>query len=169
MALKTFSCAICSQNFPEALKDEHHKIPQSLGGPDTPDNLVALCKGDHQALHMIAYMILNTERRNEIDPTVMSLHPKNNAAQTKLKEYAAYAAKEMFLKKEIKKDQAEEIRTVVELPHLYLELLRMDGYNHPHANGKPRGVSPLIRWIVADYLAKKFPMKRDAVQKVKRK
>ena len=40
-------CEICGQ----VAVDIHHKIYRSAGGSDEADNLVALCRKDHEAAH----------------------------------------------------------------------------------------------------------------------
>ena len=40
-------CAICGKRSEVV----HHKLPRSAGGSDSPDNLVALCRACHTALH----------------------------------------------------------------------------------------------------------------------
>lgn len=161
--MRSFRCEICQDIFPASLHHLHHKIPQSLGGPDTPDNLVNLCQADHQLLHTIAFMMVNSKRKHEIEPTLVSMYANNIPTQKKVIEYASYVAREMALKKEIKKDPNEETRITVELPQVYVQLLKLSGYDMPRKNGKPVGISSLLRVIIAEYLSKKFPMRRDEI------
>lgn len=161
--MKSFRCRICDEVFPVSLHHEHHKIPKALGGSDEPSNLVDLCQADHNLLHTIAYMLIGKNRKHEVEPTLAAMYPNNPRVQKMVLEYAGYAAREMALKKEIKKDADQEGRTVVELPQRYMELLRLAGYDLPRANGKPVGVSSLIRLILADYLSRKYPMRREEI------
>lgn len=161
--MKTFRCEVCLKPFPESLKHEHHKIPKSLGGRDTPENMAKLCNADHMHLHAIAYMMINPKRKAEIEPTVRAIFGPDTGAIRRLMELSQQVAKEMFLKKEIRKDAAAEIRTVVELPGRWLELLRLAGYDQPHRSGKPAGVGLVIRRIVADALIRKYPRHSDEI------
>jgi HNH endonuclease len=161
--MKSFICAICDKPFPESLKHEHHKIPKSLGGPDTPDNIAKLCSADHMHLHAVAYMLVNPKRRHEVDPTVLSIFPNDPAAIRRLLEFANLVAKEMFLKKDIRKPQNAEMRTIVELPSRYLELIRLAGIDQPHKNGRPAGVSLVIRRILCEALCRRYPRHRDEI------
>lgn len=63
-----FVCGCCANKFPTIHKNTHHKMPRSLGGKDTPDNLVELCPSCHDALHAIAYKMLS----KKISPTQIS-------------------------------------------------------------------------------------------------
>lgn len=45
------TCAHCKGVFPDNELDVHHLIPRSMGGPDEPSNLIALCDGCHGAIH----------------------------------------------------------------------------------------------------------------------
>lgn len=161
--MKTFVCEICRKTFPESLRHEHHKVPKALGGSDGPENLVSLCHADHNNLHLLAYMMINPKRSHEVEPTVVSIFPDAMESRRRLIEFSKIVAKEMALKKEIKKDPMGETRVVVELPTRYAQLLRLAGYESPAANGRPAGVARMIRQIVAKYLMHKFPTHRDEI------
>lgn len=161
--MKSFLCQICRRNFPEALRHEHHKVPKALGGRDTPDNLAELCNADHMHLHAIAYMLINPKRRHEVEPVAASIHPNDPAAIRRLLEFAQLVAREMVLRKEIRKEAGQEIRAVVELPARYMELLRLAGIDQPHKSGRAAGVSLVIRRIVADALMRRYPRERDEI------
>lgn len=161
--MKLFRCEICQKQFPESLKHEHHKVPKALGGPDTPANMAALCNADHMHLHAIAHMLVNPRRRHEVDPTVHAIFPQDPHAIRRLLEFANLVAKEMFLRKDIRKPTGAELRTIVELPSRYLELLRLAGIDQPHRNGRPAGVSLVIRRILCDALCRRYPRHRDEI------
>lgn len=165
--MQGFICQICQGAFPEALCHEHHKIPKSLGGSDSPDNMVMLCQTDHQLLHTVAYMMINPKRYHEVEPTISSIYPGDMAIRLKVMEYANYAAREMALKKEIRKDADQETRLTIELPQLYIQLLRLAAFEIPRKNGKPVGISTLLRLMIAEFLSKKFPIRRDLIHKLK--
>jgi hypothetical protein len=166
--MRMFLCEICRDTVPESLHHAHHKIPKALGGPDTAENRADLCSSCHQNLHTIAYMIINEKRRAEIEPTVISIFPTSLECRKKLMEFAQLVAKEMFLKKETKKAFDEEMRTVLELPGLYMELIKLSGYDMPTATGRPAGVSRVVRNWIADQLIKKFPLKARQIEAVRK-
>ena len=155
-----FNCEICAKKFPMSLHHEHHKIPKSLGGSDEKSNLADLCSSCHQHLHAVAFMIVNPNRRQEIEPTLIAIFGADQDARRRMLQFSQMVAKEMILRKEIRKEQSQELRTVVELPSRYVELLRLSGYDQPHASGRKAGVSRVIRKIVAEFLIRKFPAHR---------
>ena len=167
--MRSFNCIICGRDFPAALHHLHHKKPKSLGGSDSSDNLVNLDHACHNNLHLLAYMMVNSARQHEVEPTVVSIFPTDPQARKNLLEYASWVAREMSLKKEIRKDADTEIRTTLDLPARYLELIRMAGYEMPHANGKPSGVARMIRTWVAGALCHRFPQHRDEILALIRK
>lgn len=54
-----FVCGCCGESYPTLHRHIHHKIPRAVGGPDTPDNLISLCPGCHDAIHSIATKLLS--------------------------------------------------------------------------------------------------------------
>lgn len=158
-----FVCEICQKRFPESLNHEHHKIPKSLGGSDEPQNIAQLDNACHNNLHAVAYMIVNPKRRGEIEPTLNSIFPNDPNSRKRMLILSQLVAKEMLLKKEIRKEPAAEVRTMLELPARYLELIRLAGYDQPHQNGKRAGVNRVIRQAVAEFLTRKFPMRRQEI------
>ncbi len=166
--MKSFKCTICGGVYPDSLLHMHHKIPKALGGPDTPDNLVPLCQTDHNLLHSVAYMMVPNKsggtRVDEIEPTLSSIYPDEEPIRKRLIEYAGYAAREMFLKKELRKDENQETRIIVELPILYTQLLKLWGHEFPKPNGAPMGVGALVRVILAKELSAKFPQQSEKIR-----
>lgn len=57
-----FTCGICQNEFDDALKNLHHRIPQSFGGDDSPTNMRTLCAGCHQTLHRLAEHLMNPHK-----------------------------------------------------------------------------------------------------------
>ena len=147
----------------------HHKIPQSLGGLDTPENLVELCNGCHLNLHQIAYMFANPRRHQEVEPTAISIFPDNYAARKRLLELAGLVAREMALKRETKKELDDDVRTVVELPMLYKQLLKLLSFQRLNSLGKPMGLGNLVKNIVADELKRHFPLKSAEIDRMRKK
>lgn len=161
--MKMFTCEICQKTFPESLRHEHHKVPKALGGSDRPDNIAQLCNADHMHLHAIAHMLVNPKRRHEVDPTVHAIFPQDPHSIRRLLTFSQLVAREMFLRKDIRKPMGAELRTIVELPSRYMELLRLAGIDQPHKNGRPAGVSLVIRRILADALMRRYPRHRDEI------
>ncbi len=161
--MRSFVCAICEKPFPMSMRHEHHKIPKSLGGSDDPTNLVGLDHACHNNLHMIAFMAINQKRKGEIEPVVHSICGSDVGYKRRLLEYAQIVAKEIFLKKEIRKDPKGDSRQTFELPNRWVELLRLSGYDRPHRNGKPSGVARIIRGLVRDHLIRSFPRLKDEI------
>ena len=55
-------CQICGYNL---TMEEHHFIPRSQGGSDSPANKVRLCPNHHRLLHL-ALQVLNSNKRNNV-------------------------------------------------------------------------------------------------------
>ena len=55
-------CQICGYNL---TLEEHHFIPRSQGGSDSPTNKVRLCPNHHRLLHL-ALQVLNGNKRKNI-------------------------------------------------------------------------------------------------------
>ena len=53
-------CQVCGYNL---VLDQHHFIPRSQNGSDSPANLVKLCPNHHRLLHL-ALEVLNRKRKN---------------------------------------------------------------------------------------------------------
>lgn len=161
--METFRCEICQKSYPISLMDEHHRIPKALGGPDTPANIAKLYKGCHQNLHTVAYILINPKRKAELDATLFSIFPTDEGARRRLLGFAVQVAKEMSLKKETKKKASDLQRTVIEFPGAFMELIHLSGYDMAHKGGKKAGVSWVVRQAVAEFLIRKFPMKKDLI------
>jgi hypothetical protein len=160
-----FNCQICRLPYPESLKHEHHKKPKALGGSDDSANRADLCHTCHNNLHLLAYILLNPKRKQELEPTLNSIFPGKPELQREILAYSKFVAMEMALKKETKKEPDQEVRAVIELPARYMELLRLAGIDSPHINGKRRGVHLMIRKFVAEGLAAKFPLLKAEIVK----
>lgn len=161
--MTSFRCEICLRVFPDSLLNEHHKMPKSLGGLDTPENLSLLDSGCHQHLHSIAFMMNNQKRLQEVEPTAVAIFPTDANARKRLLQFSSLVAREMRLKKERPKDPTEPLRIVIEIPALYAQLLRLYGYDMPHPGGKPAGVGRVIRRLIAEAILKKYPSRREDI------
>lgn len=47
------NCADCGEHYPRL--QTHHRVPHSLGGPDTIENAVGLCQDDHRVADRLAF------------------------------------------------------------------------------------------------------------------
>ena len=159
----SFACEFCADTYPVGLLNEHHRKPQSLGGSDDQSNIANLCSGCHQGLHSIAFMMVNPKRRHEVDAAAISLFPEDAQARQRLLRLTVMVAREMVLKKEIRKPPNEEIKVMITLPSRYLELIKQAGMDMPSRTGKRAGVSRVMRRVVADFLTRKFPNHRKEV------
>lgn len=109
-------------------------------------------------------MMINPKRRQEAEPTAISIFPLDAKARRLLLEFSGLVAKEMALKKEIRKNPTDESRVTLELSQAHLELLRLWGRDNPNPNGKPRGVANSIRQILTAALVKAYPLKKHALE-----
>lgn len=78
MSDSVFNCDCCGVLFPDLYKHIHHKIPTSVGGPDTPSNLASLCPGCHDALHNIAYKLLSPSHSKSRTIDLLNIIYKEN-------------------------------------------------------------------------------------------
>jgi len=53
----TFICGLCGETFSRSVAEDHHMVPQSVGGEDSEDNLIRLCSNCHTFIHGIARKI----------------------------------------------------------------------------------------------------------------
>ena len=96
-----FQCGCCSNTFPEMYKHTHHKIPTSVGGPNTRENLIDLCPGCHDALHNVAYKLLSRKHQDSmVLDTIHMIFKSNTKAQKVCKELALNVRDAMIKSKE---------------------------------------------------------------------
>jgi len=87
--LSVFKCECCLDLYPDIHQHIHHRIPRSLGGLDTPSNLVKLCPGCHDTLHNIAYKLLNKKfSQASVIDSLKLIYKDNGAAQKNCLELA---------------------------------------------------------------------------------
>lgn len=81
---KAFHCGCCEEIYPVLHKHTHHKTPKALGGKDTPDNLIDLCPGCHDALHNLAYKLMTHQygQAKVIDSLTLIYKDNAKAKQT---------------------------------------------------------------------------------------
>jgi len=99
--MEIFICGCCSKKLPTLHRHIHHKIPRSLGGKDTQDNLIEICPDCHDALHAIAYRLMdNKTSRTQIIDSIVLIYPSNKKAQDTCLELALNVRNAMILGKE---------------------------------------------------------------------
>jgi len=80
--MEIFSCGCCGNTYPTLHKNTHHKNPRALGGRDDVSNLIDLCPSCHDAIHAIAYKMLNRKTsRVQIVDAVALIYPENPRAR----------------------------------------------------------------------------------------
>lgn len=86
--MSAFHCYVCQTLFPVMHRHVHHKVPRASGGPDTPENLVELCPGCHDALHSVAYKLLSGKASAQRVTDEVAMIYKNDAASKRCFELA---------------------------------------------------------------------------------
>jgi len=80
--MEIFNCGCCGNKYPTLHKHTHHKNPRAMGGKDVDSNLIDLCPACHDAIHAIAYRMLNKKTsRIQIIDSIALIYPQNKKAQ----------------------------------------------------------------------------------------
>ncbi len=120
-----FTCYICETQAPIDFVNEHHKVPKSLGGRDTKDNLVQLCAGCHQNMHTIARMMRNPKRAGEVRSSLHVMFP-GGKEQQRCVELANLVIRSQVTKREqAETDEEREIRVNLKLTRPYRDALQL--------------------------------------------
>lgn len=120
-----FVCYICQAEMPMDFVNKHHKVPKSLGGSDSRDNLVELCSGCHQDMHVLARMMRNPKRVGEVRSSLQQMHP-SGGAQSRCLELAKLVIESQLLEKEqVAADMSREIRIGLKLKRPYRDALQL--------------------------------------------
>lgn len=100
-----FSCGCCLETYPKLHKHTHHKIPRALGGNDSIGNLIDLCPGCHDAVHMMAYKLSNPKYSDSrVRDTAISIYKDNDIAIKTSLELAYKVRDEIIFNREKAKD-----------------------------------------------------------------
>lgn len=124
---KAFTCGCCSEIYPVLHKHTHHKNPKALGGKDTPDNLIDLCPGCHDALHNIAYkLVTNQHGQAKVIDSLTLIYKDNAKAKQVCLDLATQVRNAMVVHKEKGKKPNEliNIGTVLRKQHKTLVEMR---------------------------------------------
>ena len=98
---KIFGCGCCKEPFPSLYKHVHHKTPKALGGKDTPDNLIELCPGCHDALHNIAWRMLQPHQQSKIMDSLHLIYKENTRAKEICLDLASRVRNSMIKNREV--------------------------------------------------------------------
>ena len=123
--MDSFVCYICHSQKSRDFVHKHHKVPKSLGGADTPDNLLDLCSGCHADTHTVARMMRNPKRVGEVRSAVQSMFPQGEV-QARCIELANLANRSTVMSAEQKANDAErEIGVGLKLKKPYRDALQL--------------------------------------------
>jgi len=165
-----FTCEICGRNYSLTALDEHHKIPQEIGGPNTDDNIASLCDGCHQTLHRIAFDLVSLSKKKrsaqeEATDYLTALEVSDVGTSTaKLLEFAVYLAQAKTLKKD-KSLAVPDGDVTIELPQRYKALLIQAGREVKDGAGKRLGMKGIVTLAALDYLKKRHPELKAEIEK----
>jgi hypothetical protein len=165
-----FTCEICGRNYSLTALDEHHKVPQEIGGPDTEDNIASLCNGCHQTLHRIAFDLVSLSKKKtrsaqeEATDYITSLQVEDvGTSVAKLLELAVYLAQAKTLKKD-KAIADLDGDVTIELPQRYKALLIQAGREVKDGAGKRLGMKGIVTLAALDYLKKRHPELKKEIE-----
>jgi hypothetical protein len=151
-----FQCYICAEKFPSIHKHTHHKIPRSLGGKDTPDNLVELCPQCHDLLHNIAYKLVSKKYSvSFLEDMIKFVYKDNNAANKKCMELAFLVRDEIIQAKESEKNPNEFVDVHVRMRFKHKKKL------HEWAKASNISLEDMVRNILLRAVSDKFNMTID--------
>ena len=116
----SFKCYCCSLPFPDLYKNEHHKIPEAMGGKNTPDNKVDLCAGCHDLLHAIAYKLRSKKvSLGSVQDQLLLIYKENTNAIKTCFHLATLVREAMIVAEEkgVSPDQLTQISTIIRKRH----------------------------------------------------
>ncbi len=146
-----FTCYICSADKPLDFVNEHHKVPKSLGGGNTPDNLVKLCPGCHQEMHVVARMMRNPKRVGEVK-TALNMAFPGPQAQTRCVELAQLECRSKVLNRAaVEADLEREIGVGLKLKKPYRDALQLI------ARDRKLSMANYTRKIIENHIRSVFP------------
>lgn len=165
-----FQCEICHREYSVTSLDEHHKVPQEIGGPDTEENIATLCNGCHQTLHRIAQSLVSVRSgkrsaQEEANDYLTALQVADVGKSTAaMLEFAVYIAQAKTLRKD-KSLAVPDGEVVIELPQRYKALLIQAGKEVKDGSGKRLGMKGIVTLAALDYLKRRHPELREEIDK----
>jgi len=146
-----FRCYICESEKPLDFVNKHHKIPKSLGGSDDPANLVSLCSGCHQDMHVIARMMRNPKRVGEVRSSVQQMFI-DGSSQKRCMELAQLVVKSGLLERDrAQANPDREIGIGLKLNKTYRDALQLI------ARDRGMSMAHYTRKIIEDHIRNKYP------------
>lgn len=165
-----FTCEVCSRNYSLTALDEHHKVPQEIGGPDTEENIASLCNGCHQTLHRIAFELVSVSKKKrpateEAEDYLQSIQIEDiEKAKHQLLSFAVLLAQAKTLKKD-NALAAQDGDVTIELPQRYKALLIQAGKEVKDGAGRRIGMKGIVTLAALDYLKKRHPELKAEIEK----
>jgi hypothetical protein len=151
-----FQCYVCEEKFPSIHKHTHHKIPRSLGGKDTPDNLVELCPQCHDLLHNVAYKLISKKyNASFLEDMVKMVYKTNTGAVKRSFELAFLVRDELIQAKESEKNPNEFVDVYVRMRYKHKKKL------HEWAKASNISLEDMVRNILLRAVSDKFNMTID--------
>ncbi len=131
--------------------NKHHKVPKSLGGTDAKDNLVELCPGCHQEMHVIARMMRNPKRAGEVRTALQLAFPGPHA-QSRCVELAQLECRSKVLNRQkVEADEEREIGVGLKLKRPYRDALQLI------ARDRKMSMANYARKIMEEHIRSVFP------------
>lgn len=119
-----FQCYGCRKQFPNIHQHIHHKIPRTLGGKDTPDNLLNLCPQCHDLLHNVAYKMMNKKyTMTTLLDMVKLTYDGDQGSVNRCMELASLVRDEMLKNKESGKSTTEFVEQTITIRSKHKQLL----------------------------------------------
>lgn len=157
--MQIFICECCDKKLPTIHKNTHHKIPKSLGGKDTQDNLIDICPNCHDALHAIAHRMMSKKASStQIIDSIALIYPGNDKAQRMCLELATWVRNAMIGAKENGMDPNHLITIGTTLRNYYKPLIQ-NRYRELNTTQEA-----YIRGLILADLAKRFNLKINHIE-----
>jgi hypothetical protein len=154
--MSVFNCGCCGILYPTLHQHTHHKIPQSTGGLDTPDNLIELCPGCHDTLHNIAHKLMSKKTPvGQVTDALQIIYKDNLNAQKMCMELAVHVRNAMINRKEkgLSPNQLVSVSTTIRKKYKDMLIVRCKELN--------RSQDDYIRDLLLKDLSKRFNLPED--------
>lgn len=149
--MDSFICWVCEEPYPQEFRNMHHKVPKSLGGKDTSDNLLALCAGCHQFLHALARMMRNPKRVGDVRSALQSAFPRGDV-QGRCLELANLECRSKVMNREkVQADTNREIAVGLKLKKPYRDALQL------LARDRGFSMADYVRKLIESHIVTKYP------------
>ena len=162
-----FVCESCLITCVQALLDYHHRIPQEAGGPDSEDNIAALCVGCHQFIHRLAMRLVSAKAQKQTPLTLAQQYAaqvnKPQAAQvvTNILMFAQLVAAYKVQKADNAIAPPDGAIMVAEMPNEFKALFKQIAWEIKRGDGRGIGMGNLAAIAVTQLIAKHRPELKD--------